>query len=179
MSQKKAPLMRRATAMWLIENTKLSFDQIAAFCDIHPLEIQGMADGEVGAGIAPQNPIDSGQLTRSMIEECENNPKKELELVDNIADHVEINKKSRKNNTYVPLAKREEKPNAIMYLLKYHPEITDKQIRTLINTTTPMITSIREKTYWNIREVRPKDPVMLGLCSQVQFNAVVEAIETK
>ncbi|MDR2760886.1 MAG: DUF1013 domain-containing protein [Rickettsiales bacterium] len=173
----KIPLMRRATALWLIENTKLTFEQISKFCDIHPLEIQGMADGEVSSGLAPQNPIDSGQLTRGMIEECENDPKKDLELMGNVADNIETNKKSRKNNTYIPLAKREEKPNAIMFLLKYYPNITDKQIRTLINTTTPVITSIREKTHWNIREIKPKDPVMLGLCSQTQFNAIVEEIK--
>jgi hypothetical protein len=174
---KKAPLMRKATALWLIDNTKLTFEQISKFCDIHILEIQGMADGEVGAGITPDNPIDNGQLTREMIESCENDPTKEIELSDTIADHIEINKKSRKNNTYVPLAKREEKPNAIMYLLKNYPDITDKQIRTLINTTTPMITSIRERTHWNIREIKPKDPVLLGLCSQAQFNAIVEEME--
>jgi hypothetical protein len=173
----KAPLMRRATALWLIENTGLTFEQISKFCDIHLLEIQGMADGEVSSGLAPQNPIDNGQLTREMIDECENDPKKELELTDNVADSIEINKKSRKNTTYVPLAKREEKPNAIMFLLKYYPNITDKQIRTLVNTTTPVITSIREKTHWNIREIKPKDPVMLGLCSQAQFNAIVEEIK--
>jgi hypothetical protein len=155
----------------------LTFEQIAEFCDIHLLEVQGMADGEVGTGITPSNPIDNGQLTREMINRCERDPKAKVELTDAIADHIEINKKSRKNNTYVPLAKREEKPNAILYLLKYYPDITDKQIRTLINTTTPMITSLREKTHWNIREIKPKDPVMLGLCSQAQFNAVVEGVE--
>jgi hypothetical protein len=172
-NKRKVPLMRKATALWLIENTKLTFNQIAEFCDIHLLEIQGMADGEVGTAIASQNPIDSGQLTRTMIEQCEDDPEKELELADNIADHIEMGKRSRKQNTYVPLAKREEKPNAILFLLKYYPDITDKQIRTLINTTTPVITSIREKTHWNIREIKPKDPVMLGLCSQAQFNVIV------
>jgi hypothetical protein len=174
---KKTPLMRKATALWLIDNTKLTFEQISKFCDIHILEIQGMADGEVGADITSSNPIDNGQLTRGMIEACEEDPKKEIELSDAIADHIEINKKSRKNNTYVPLAKREEKPNAIMYLLKYYPDITNKQIRTLINTTTQMISSIRNKTHWNIREIKPKDPVMLGLCSQAQFNAIVDEVK--
>jgi hypothetical protein len=167
------PLMKKATALWLIDNTSLTFNQIADFCDIHILEIEGMADGDVSNNITPHNPIDSGQLTRYIIEECENDPNKSLCLSDTIADHIEINKKGRKNNTYVPLAKREEKPNAIMYLLKYYPNITDKQIRVLVNTTTPVINSIRNRTHWNIRDIRPKDPVMLGLCSQTQFNEIV------
>lgn len=174
---KKVPLMKRATALWLIENTSLTFDQISDFCDIHILEIDGMADGDVGAGITPQSPIDNGQLTREMIEECEKDSKKKLELKNIIADTIVIKKTGRKNTTYVPMARREEKPDGLMYLLKYYPNITDKQIRTLINTTTPMISSIRNKTHWNIKEIKPRDPVILGLCSQTQFNAVMEEIK--
>jgi len=172
-SSNNPPLMRKATAIWLLENTSLTFKQIADFCNIHPLEIQGIADGDVAVGVAPMNPIDNNQLTREMIEQCEEDSNKKLELKKVIADDIVLTKKGRKNNTYVPMAKRGDKPDGIAYLLKFYPDITDKQIRSLINTTTPMIRSIREKTRWDIKDIRPRDPVMLGLCSQTQFNAVV------
>lgn len=174
---KQVPLMRRATALWLIDNTSLTFQQIADFCDIHILEVEGMADGDVGSGITAQNPIDSGQLTREMISECENDKNKKLTLKKHVADDIVLKKSGRKNNSYVPLARRGDKPDAIMYLLKYYPNITDQQIRTLISTTTPMINSIRNRTFWNIKEVKPRDPVILGLCSQGKFNSVVEEVE--
>ena len=174
---KQVPLMRRATALWLIDNTSLTFQQIADFCDIHILEVEGMADGDVGSGITAQNPIDNGQLTREMISECENDKNKKLTLKKHIADDIVLKKSGRKNNSYVPLARRGDKPDAIMYLLKYYPNITDQQIRTLISTTTPMINSIRNRTFWNIKEVKPRDPVILGLCSQGKFNSVVEEVE--
>ena len=174
---KQVPLMRRATALWLIDNTSLTFQQIADFCDIHILEVEGMADGDVGSGITAQNPIDSGQLTREMINECENDKNKKLTLKKHVADDIVLKKSARKNNSYVPLARRGDKPDAIMYLLKYYPNITDQQIRTLISTTTPMINSIRNRTFWNIKEVKPRDPVILGLCSQGKFNSVVGEME--
>lgn len=170
--------MRRATAKWLIDNTALTFEQIAEFCGLHLLEIQGMADGDVATNINPANPIDNGQLTRDMIAQCEKDSKKKLEIRESIADSISTTKSKRKNNTYVPIAKRGDKPDGIAYLLKFYPDITDKQIRRLINTTTPMIESIRNKTHWNIKEIKPKDPVMLGLCSQAQFNALMEELES-
>ncbi len=169
--------MKKATALWLIDNTSLTFEQIADFCDIHVLEIQGMADGDVSNSITPLNPIDSNQLTREMIESCEKDSKKRLELKESIADTIVVEKKGRKGNTYVPVARRGDKPDGIAFLIKYYPEITDEQIRRLINTTTPMVESIRNKTHWNIKEIKPRDPVMLGLCSQAQFNSVIEEIE--
>ena len=169
--------MKKATALWLIDNTSLTFEQIADFCDIHVLEIQGMADGDVSNSITPLNPIDSNQLTREMIEACEKDSKKRLELKESIADTIVVEKKGRKGNTYVPVARRGDKPDGIAFLIKYYPEITDEQIRRLINTTTPMVESIRNKTHWNIKEIKPRDPVMLGLCSQAQFNSVIEEIE--
>ena len=174
----RIPLMRKATALWLIDNTSLTFKQIADFCHIHILEIEGMADGDVALGITPANPIDNHQLTRQMIEDCEKDSNKELILNDNIADDIVIEHKKRKNNTYVPIARRGDKPDGIAYLLKFYPDITDKQIRRLINTTTPMIESIRNKTHWNIKEIKPRDPVSLGLCSQSQFNTVVEEVRS-
>lgn len=175
----RVPLMRKATALWLIDNTSLSFKQIADFCGIHLLEIEGMADGDVGVGITPANPINNNQLTRKIIDECEKDPNKSLILNIPVADDIVLEKKKRKNNTYVPIAKRGDKPDGIAYLLKFYPDITDKQIRRLINTTTPMIESIRHKTHWNIKEIKPRDPVSLGLCSQSQFNTVVEEIEKR
>lgn len=170
-------LMKKATALWLIDNTSLTFEQIADFCDIHVLEIQGMADGDVSSSITPLNPIDSNQLTREMIASCEKDSKKKLELKENVADTIIVAKKGRKSNTYVPIARRGDKPDGIAFLLKYYPDITNEQIRRLINTTTPMIESIRNKTRWNIKEIKPRDPVMLGLCSQSQFNSVVDEVK--
>ncbi len=170
-------LMKKATALWLIDNTSLTFEQIADFCDIHVLEIQGMADGDVSSSITPLNPIDSNQLTREMIATCEKDSNKKLELKENVADTIIVAKKGRKGNTYVPIARRGDKPDGIAFLLKYYPEITNEQIRRLINTTTPMIESIRNKTRWNIKEIKPRDPVMLGLCSQSQFNSVVDEVK--
>lgn len=173
-SIKRVPLMRKATALWLLDNTSLTFQQIADFCNIHILEIQGMADGDVSTGITPSNPIDNNQLTREMIESCEKDSNKKLELKEILADGIVVKKKGRKNTTYVPMAKKGDKPDAIAYLLKFYPTITDKQIRELINTTTQTIRSIRERTRWDIKDIKPRDPVMLGLCSQAQFNAIVE-----
>jgi hypothetical protein len=140
------------------------------------LEIQGMADGDVASNIAPSNPIDNNQLTREMIEECENDSNKKLIMRQTVADSIVLEKKGRKSNTYVPVARRGDKPDGILYLLKFYPDITDRQIRRLINTTTPIIESIRDKTHWNIKEIKPRDPVILGLCSQSQFNAVIDEI---
>ncbi|GHU29317.1 hypothetical protein FACS1894152_7650 [Bacilli bacterium] len=173
----KVPLMRRATAAWLIDNTSLTFEQIAEFCDVHLLEIQGMADGDVANNVTPANPIDNNQLTRAMIEACEKDHERKLVVKETIADEIRIEKKGRKDNTYVPMARKGDKPDGIMYLLKTFPDITDRQIRMLINTTTPMIESIKNKTHWNIKEIKPRDPVLLGLCSQSQFNAMVKEME--
>ncbi|MDR1494784.1 MAG: DUF1013 domain-containing protein [Rickettsiales bacterium] len=175
--QSRVPLRKRATAAWLIENTALTFEQIAEFCDIHILEIKGMADGDVANDIAPSNPVDSNQLTREMIEACEKDTSRRLEMKQTVADGIVAEKKGRKSNTYVPMARRGDKPGGIMYLLKSFPDITNRQIRRLINTTTPMIESIRNKTHWNIKEIKPIDPVMLGLCSQSQLNSMVREIE--
>lgn len=176
MSTKKIPLMPKATAVWLIENTSLTFRQIAEFCDLHELEVQGMADGDVGSGIIGRNPIEAGQITKEDITECEKDPNKKLELRANIADDIKV-KKTRKNITYVPIAKRGDKPDAIAYLIKQYPNITNQQVRRIVNTTTPMIESIRNKTYWNIKGLNPRDPVLLGLCSQSQLNAIISEIE--
>ena len=175
MSGSKLPLMRKAIAVWLVENTALTFEQIAEFCGMHELEVQGIADGEVAGGIVAQSPIDNGQLTREMIELCEKDPDKKLELKKQISEEIDIVKK--KKGKYTPIARRGDKPNGIAYLLKYYPDITDAQIRKLIGTTTTMIDSIRNRTHWNIKEITPRDPVLLGLCSQSLFNSVVDEVK--
>lgn len=175
MSGNKMPLMRKAAAVWLVENTTLTFEQIADFCGMHELEIQGIADGDVAGGIIAQSPIDNGQLTKEIIKACEKDPNKMLELKEQISDNLDIAKK--KKGKYTPIARRGDKPSGISYLLKYYPEITDTQIRKLIGTTTVMIDSIRNRTHWNIKELVARDPVLLGLCSQSLFNQVIEEVK--
>jgi len=179
MTEKKLPLMRRATAVWLVDNTALTFEQIADFCGLHELEIQGIADGDVNSGITPQSPIDNHQLTREMIKACENNPDRFLELNESIAYDVEV-KKSKKKAKYIPIARRSDKPDGIAYFLKYHPEIDEKRIKKLVGTTASMIKSIKNRAHWNIKDIKPRDPVLLGLCTQEQLNnAIKEAKETE
>jgi len=175
MSISKLPLMRKAVAVWLVDNTKLTFEQIADFCGMHELEVQGIADGDVASGVVGQSPIDNGQLTREMIEACEKNPSKSLELKKQIMEDLDISIK--KKSKYTPIARRGDKPNGIYYLLKYYPDITDMQIRKLIGTTTTMINSIRNRTHWNMKEITPRDPVLLGLCSQSSFNQVIDEVK--
>jgi len=166
------PLMRKATAVWLVENTSLTFAQIATFCGLHELEVQGIADGDVASGIIGQNPINSGQLTREDIARCEADKNANLVLRQNIAAVIQSTAK-KKSEKYTPIARRGDKPDGIFYLLKYYPEITNGKIKKLIGTTDKMIDSIRNKTYWNMKNLKPRDIVLLGLCSQSQFNAVV------
>lgn len=169
--------MRKATAAWLVDNTSLTFEQIADFCGLHELEVQGIADGDVNTGITPQSPIDNHQLTREMIKACEADPDRYLELNESIAHTVEVKKKTKKAK-YIPIARRSDKPDGIAFFLKYHPEISEKQIRKLIGTTTAMIRSIKNRMHWNIKEIKPRDPVLLGLCTQEQLNnAIKEAKE--
>ena len=165
------PLMRKATAIWLVENTSLTFVQIAKFCGLHELEVQGIADGDVASGIIGQNPINSGQLTREEIIRCESNKNVDLVLKRNSTILQTSSKK--KVGKYTPIARRGDKPDGIFYLLKYYPEITNNKIKKLIGTTDKMIESIRNKTYWNTKNLKPRDVVLLGLCSQSQFNEIV------
>ncbi len=166
------PLMRKATAVWLVENTSLTFSQIAIFCGLHELEVQGIADGDVAAGIIGQNPINSGQLTKEDIARCEADANATLVLRQNIAAMMQSASK-KKASKYTPIARRGDKPDGIFYLLKYYPEITNGKIKKLIGTTDKMVDSIRNKTHWNMKNLKPRDIVLLGLCSQSQFNATV------
>jgi uncharacterized protein len=177
MSQ-ELPLMRKATAVWLIENTSLTFVQISNFCGLHELEVQGIADGDVAAGIIGQNPILSAQLTQEEIARCEKDPKATLVLNRSVANEVKAS--GKKVGKYTPIARRQDKPDGISYLLKYYPDITNTQIKKLVGTTDKMIDSIRDRSHWNMKNIKSRDVVLLGLCSQSQFNNVLQAkIEEK
>ena len=170
------PLMQKATAVWLVENTSLTFRQIATFCGLHELEISGIADGEVAQGIRGMDPISTNQLTREEIENCERNADRNLELMVNPAAKGEKKKRGPK---YTPLSKRQDKPSAILWLVKFHPELTDGQISKLVGTTKNTIQSIRQRSHWNINNIQPLDPVALGLCKQVELDLQVERSSKK
>ncbi len=164
------PLMQKATAVWLIDNTTLSFTQIAEFCGLHELEVNGIADGEAAQGIKGFDPIANRQLTADEIKRCEGNPKARLQLWHNPAAEGEA---KRKGPRYTPLSKRQDRPSAIAWLVKFHPELTDGQIVKLVGTTKPTIQSIRDRSHWNIANMTPVDPVALGMCKQSELDAAV------
>jgi hypothetical protein len=169
------PLMPKATAIWLVENTALTFKQIADFCGMHELEIKGIADGEVGMGIKGLNPISTNQLTREEIDKAANDPEHSLELIQNeITIQTERDPKQKK---YTPLSKRQERPDAISWLLRNHPELKDSQVAKLVGSTKNMVVSIKNKTNWNMSNIRPQDPVGLGLCKQVDLDDALEKAE--
>src|SRR5690606_11494601 len=204
------PLMPKATAVWLVDNTSLTFEQIAEFCGLHPLEVQGIADGEVGAGIRGLDPVAGGQLTRDEIERCQKDPKARLQLARPAAASLKLPKRKeprytplskrqdrpdatawlppnhpepsdpqscklpkRKEPRYTPLSKRQDRPDAIAWLLRNHPELSDQQICKLLGTTKATVNAVRERTHWKSAEIRPRDPVLIGLCSQVDLDAAV------
>ena len=169
------PLMPKATAIWLVENTTLTFKQIADFCGMHELEIKGIADGEVGMGIKGLNPISTNQLTKEEIDKAANDPEHSLELIQNeITIQTERDPKQKK---YTPLSKRQERPDAISWLLRNHPELKDSQVAKLVGSTKNMVVSIKNKTNWNMSNIRPQDPVGLGLCKQVDLDEALEKAE--
>ncbi|HSR73192.1 MAG TPA: cell cycle transcriptional regulator TrcR, partial [Kiloniellales bacterium] len=165
------PLMPKATAVWLVENTALTFDQIAEFCGLHPLEVQGIADGEVAIGIQGLDPVARNQLTRDEIARCEKNPSARLKMA---KQDLPKPMKRTKGPRYTPVAKRQDKPDGIAWLLRHHPELKDSQIARLIGTTKTTIQAVRERTHWNSPNIRPRDPVLLGLCGQSDLNQAVE-----
>lgn len=166
------PLMPKATAIWLVENTALTFKQIADFCGMHELEIKGIADGEVGMGIKGLNPMSTNQLTKEEIEIATKDPEHLLELIQNeITLQTERNPKQKK---YTPLSKRQERPDAISWLLRNHPELKDSQIAKLVGSTKNMVVSIKTKANWNMSNIRPQDPVGLGLCKQIDLDDALE-----
>ncbi len=163
-----APLMPKATAVWLVENTSLTFDQIADFCKLHPLEVKGIADGEVASGIRGHDPITSGQLSREEIARGEANPKYRLNLFVSKIKLPEV--KRARGPRYTPLSRRQDRPNAILWLVRNHPELKDAQIMRLVGTTKATLKAIRERTHWNSAALTPMDPVTLGLCSQIDLD---------
>ena len=172
----KAPLMPMATAVWLVENTSLTFNQIANFCNLHEVEVQGIADGEVAKGIVGYNPIISGQLTREEITKSSADKNRPLNIID-----IEIEVKSNKTKVkkYVPLSKRQDKPDSAIWLLKNHSILKDSQIAKLVGITKNSVTSIRNKSYWNYNNLNPKDPVALNLFTQKDLIQALEKAERR
>ena len=165
------PLMPKATAVWLVENTSLTFDQIADFCGLHALEVKGIADGEVATGVRGLDPVGAGMLARSEIQRAEADPKARLKLLRSIAADVKPPK--RKEPRYTPLSKRQDRPDAIAWLLRHHPELGEQQICKLLGTTKATVQAVRDRTHWKSQDIRPRDPVLLGLCSQVELDDLV------
>jgi len=165
------PLMPMATAVWLVENTTLTFIQIAKFCNLHEVEVQGIADGEVAKGIMAYNPIISGQLTREEIEQSSKDTNRDLKIKNT---DIEISSEDKKVKKYIPLSKRQDKPDSALWLIKHHSLLKDSQIAKLVGLTKASVSSIKNKSYWNYNNLNPKDPVALALFSQKDL---VEAIE--
>ncbi len=163
------PLMPKATAVWLIEKTALTFTQIAEFCGMHPLEVQAIADGEVAQGIVGYDPVANSQLTADEIKRCEADPAARLKLV---PPNNPINKRSR-GARYTPVAKRNDRPDAIAFVLRNFPQLSEAQVIKLLGTTKDTIQKVRERSHWNSANIKPRDPVILGLCSQTDLNAMV------
>ena len=171
-----APLMPMATAVWLVENTTLTFKQIANFCNLHEVEVQGIADGEVAKGIIAYNPIISGQLTREEISLSSNDHNRSLKI--NSAD-IEISSSEKKIKKYIPLSKRQDKPDSALWLLKHHPELKDSQIAKLVSITTNSVKAIRNKNYWNYNNLNAKDPVAMSLFSQKDLMEAIEKAQRR
>ena len=171
-----APLMPMATAVWLVENTTLTFKQIANFCNLHEVEIQGIADGEVAKGIKAYNPIISGQLSREEIELCSKDHNRDLKLK---GTDIEISNSEKKIKRYVPLSKRQDKPDSALWLIKNHNILKDSQIAKLVGVTKNSVTSIRNKSYWNYNNLNPKDPVALNLFTQKDLVQALERAERR
>ena len=172
---KDIPFMPKATAVWLVENTKMSFKQIADFCGLHELEVKGIADGDVAKGIKAYNPILAGQLTREEIEACSVDVNRSL-----ILNKKSLDIKSNKKNTrYIPLSKRQDRPEAVLWLSKNFPQLSDGQIVKLVGSTKNTVSSIRNKSYWNTSNLSPKDPVVSNLCSQNDIKNAVDKAERK
>ena len=171
-----APLMPMATAVWLVENTTLTFKQIANFCNLHEVEIQGIADGEVAKGIKAYNPIISGQLSRDEIELSSKDENRALQIK---SSDIEISNNEKKTKKYIPLSKRQDKPDSALWLIRQHNILKDSQIAKLVGVTKNSVTSIRNKSYWNFNNLNPKDPVALNLFSQKDLVEALEKVERR
>ena len=170
------PLMPMATAVWLVENTTLTFKQIAALCNLHEVEVQGIADGEVAKGIMAYNPIISGQLTREEIELSSKDENRPLQIKNS---DIEISSSDKKIKKYIPLSKRQDKPDSALWLIKHHSQLKDSQIAKLVGVTKNSVTSIRNKSYWNYNNLSPKDPVAMSFFSQKDLIEAIEKAERR
>jgi len=170
------PLMPKATAVWLIEKTSLTFEQVADFVGMHPLEVQAIADGEVAGGMTGFDPTTNGQLTKEEVKRCEADPAARLKLTPR---DVPMPVARSKGPRYTPVAKRQDRPDAIAWLLKVHPELQDSQVAKLVGSTKSTVQSVRDRTHWNMQNVRPRDPVTLGLCSLKDLNDAVDKARRK
>src|SRR3954467_10325149 len=172
----EAPLMPKATAVWLVEHTALSFDQVAEFCKLHPLEVKAIADGDAAQGIKGLDPIQTGQLTREEIDKGVAEPDHKLKLSTSKVSLPETNRPGlkKKGPRYTPVSRRQDRPNAILWLIRNHPELKDAQIMRLVGTTKSTIAGIRDRTHWNAAALSPLDPVTLGLCSQIDLDFEVQ-----
>jgi hypothetical protein len=174
-----APLMPKATAVWLLDNTALSFDQIAEFCKLHPLEVKAIADGDSAQGIKGLDPVQTGQLTRDQIAEAEKDHSKKLELSAPKVDLPGASEQGKKGPRYTPVSRRQDRPDAIAWFVRNHPEITDAQISKILGTTKATIDQVRNRTHWNSVNIKPVDPVTLGLSTQLELDAVVRKAAEK
>ena len=166
------PLMPKATAVWLIEKTSLTFEQVAEFVGMHPLEVQAIADGEVAQGIIGYDPVLNGQLTREEIARCEADPTARLQIS---ASSLPVPKPRGKGARYTPVSKRNDRPDAIAWVLRHYPHLTDQAVGKLLGTTKETIAKVRDRTHWNSANIKPRDPVILGLCTQSDLNAAIAA----
>ena len=170
-------LMPKATAVWLVDNTSLSFDQIADFCSLHPLEVRGIADGDVARDIRGSDPIVNGQLTREELDKAQNDENYRMKAV--VSAHAELFKPAKKGPKYTPVSRRQDRPDAISWFVRNHPEVTDAQISKLLGTTKATIESVRNRTHWNSANIKPVDPVTLGLVGQLALDELVRKAADK
>jgi uncharacterized protein len=170
-------LMPKATAVWLVDNTSLSFEQIADFCGLHPLEVRGIADGEVARDIRGADPIGNGQLTREELDRAQANP--DYRMKAQVSRHAELLKPAKKAPRYTPVSRRQDRPDAIAWFLRHHPEVTDAQISKILGTTKATIEQVRARTHWNAANIKPVDPVTLGLVGQLELDSLVKKAAEK
>ncbi|MBL1431802.1 MAG: DUF1013 domain-containing protein [Robiginitomaculum sp.] len=170
-------LMPKATAVWLVDNTSLTFSQIADFCSMHPLEIKGIADGDVAQGVRGLDPISGGQLTRDEIKKAEDDS--DYRMIAVIPKHADKMQQKRRGPRYTPVSRRQNRPDSIAWIVRNHPEVSDVQISKLIGTTKPTIISVRDRTHWNASQIKPVDPVSVGLCTQIDLDSVVKIAAEK
>lgn len=170
-------LMPKATAVWLIDNTSMTFEQIAAFCGLHPLEVKGIADGDVATGVRGADPIAGGQLSREEIERGEKNPNYVLKVLE--GRKLDLPPVKKRSGRYTPISRRQDRPDAIAWFLRNHPEVTDALIIKLIGTTKATIEQVRTRAHWNANNIKPVDPVTIGLCTQIELDALVQTAADK